>query len=59
VPLPQWEEIASQVAPWWQQLMIVEGDGSLLRSVSYMAETYLEITNANLVASEPGDAPLF
>jgi hypothetical protein len=57
VPPPQWEEIASQVQPWWQQLMVVEGDGSLLRSVSYMAQTYLEITGAGLVQDSPGTSP--
>jgi hypothetical protein len=53
---PQWEEIASQVAPWWQRLMVVEADGSLLRSVSYMAETYLETTTTDFVLAD--DSPL-
>ena len=35
--------------------MIVEGDGSLLRSVSYMAETYLETRDSSLVQREKLD----
>ncbi len=51
-PTPNAEEIASQVSPAWSRLMVVEGDGSLLRSLSYMAETYLELQGASLVQTD-------
>ena len=49
--LPSWWQIAVQVQPWWEQLAVVGRDGSVLRTVSYMAERYLEFKTANLVQS--------
>lgn len=39
---PRWEEIAAGMRPWWDRLTIVSKDGSVLRSVSYLAGRYLE-----------------
>jgi hypothetical protein len=39
---PAWWEIAFQVRPWWRHLSVLETDGSVLRTVSYMAERYLD-----------------
>jgi uncharacterized protein YkwD len=52
--LPSWWQIAVQVQPWWDRLTVVERDGAVLRTVSYMAERYLEFKTANLVRG-PGD----
>jgi hypothetical protein len=41
------------VEPWWDRLM-VEQDGSFLRSLSHVAESYLEITTGSAVRT---DAP--
>ncbi len=58
IAAPTWTEIATQVRPWWQQLLVVEGDGSLLDSFSQMAESYLQFTSPSLVRSADG-APAF
>jgi len=39
---PSVDEIVSELEPWWDELTIVDSDGSLLRSVSYFAQRYLE-----------------
>ena len=39
---PSVDEIVLELAPWWDELTIVDSDESLLRSVSYFARRYLE-----------------
>jgi len=39
----------TQVQPWWQRLMVIEADGSFLRGLSHLAESYLEVTNGDVV----------
>ena len=41
---PSWQEIASQGRPWWERLSVLDSHGSVLRTVSYMAEQYLALT---------------
>ena len=49
---PSWQEIASEVRPWWEWLSVLDRDGSLLRAVSYMAEQYLVFTTQAFVQDE-------
>jgi len=46
---PGWQEIALEVRPWWDRLTLVGKDGSVLRSVSYLAERYLARKASGLV----------
>ncbi len=43
---PRWQDIATEVRPWWDRLTVVGQDGSVLRSVSYLAERYRERRSA-------------
>src|SRR5437899_2294926 len=54
VPIPSEVQIFSQVQPWWERLMVIEHDGSLLHSLSHLAQSYLELSNGSLVHA---DAP--
>jgi len=45
---PRWQDIATLARPWWDQLTVVSRDGSVLRSVSYLAERYMEGNRARL-----------
>ncbi len=49
VSAPGWTQILSQVQPWWDRLMAIEKDGSVLRSLSHLAESYLELTSDGIV----------
>ncbi len=51
---PSWREIASLVRPTWERLMVLDGEGSMLRLVSYTAERYLALTRGAFVT---GDVP--
>ena len=46
---PDWQDIASEVRPWWDRLTVVGKDGLVLRSMSYLAERYLERRTSQLV----------
>src|SRR2546427_398230 len=54
VPIPSEVQIFSQVQPWWERLIVIEHDGSLLHSLSHLAQSYLELSNGSLVHA---DAP--
>ena len=43
---PRWQDIATEVRPWWDRLTVVGQDGSVLRSVSFLTERYLERRSA-------------
>jgi len=47
-------EIAQQLQPSWERFMIIESDGSVLRSLSFMAETYLELRSESFVQAGAG-----
>ncbi len=47
-PVPDWQVIASELEPWWDRLTVVE-DGTILNTVSFFAQRYLEHTSDNLV----------
>ena len=51
---PRWQDIASEVRPWWDRLTVVGKDGSVLRSMSYLAERYLERRTSRLVDRDVG-----
>jgi len=50
VPVPDWQVIAGELEPWWSRLTVVE-DGTILNSVSYFAQRYLQHTSGSLVAA--------
>ncbi len=57
VPAPEWSQIMTQVQPWWDRLIVIKEDGSLLRTVSHVAESYLEVKTGSAVradGSNPG-----
>lgn len=47
---PRWQDIATEERPWWDRLTVVGQDGSVLRSVSYLAERYLERKSAQVLS---------
>jgi uncharacterized protein YkwD len=47
---PRWQDIATLARPWWDRLSVVSQDGSVLRSLSYLSERYLERRSARRVA---------
>jgi uncharacterized protein YkwD len=53
VPVPDWQVIASELEPWWSRLTVVE-DGTILNSVSYFAQRYLQHTSGSLVTAGAG-----
>jgi hypothetical protein len=57
VPIPDEVQIFSQVQPWWDRLMVIERDGSLLRSLSHLAESYLQLANGNVVQANAPESP--
>ncbi len=48
---PRWQDIATEVRPWWDRLTVVGQDGSVLRSVSYLAERYLERRSSQMLSN--------
>jgi hypothetical protein len=50
VPVPDWQVIATELKPVWSKLTVVE-DGTILESVSFFAQRYLEYTSGNLVSA--------
>ncbi|HET9476588.1 MAG TPA: CAP domain-containing protein [Dehalococcoidia bacterium] len=48
-PPPRWQDIAADMRPWWDQLTVVGADGSVLRSLSYLAEQLLERNAAHML----------
>jgi hypothetical protein len=50
VPVPDWQVIAGELEPWWSRLTVVE-DGTILNSVSYFAQRYLQHTSGSLVTA--------
>ena len=57
VPIPSEVQIFAQVQPWWERLMVIEHDGSLLHSMSHLAESYLALSNGNLVQANGSGQP--
>jgi hypothetical protein len=55
-PAPRWQDIATEVRPWWDQLTVVGQDGSVLRSLSFLVARYLEWTSAQFVDVAGGSA---
>jgi hypothetical protein len=51
-PVPSFEVIASQLAPWWERLTLAEG-ADMLNSVSFFAQRYLEHTTGSFVSTNP------
>lgn len=49
-PAPRWQDIAPGVRPWWDQLTVVGPDGSVLRSISYLSERFLERKAAHVLS---------
>jgi hypothetical protein len=47
----------TQVQPWWQRLIVIEQDGAMLRTLSHVAESYLEIRSGTAVSNDPDAAP--
>jgi uncharacterized protein YkwD len=56
-PLPAWWEIAVEVRPWWDRLTMVDQNGAVLRSLSYLAGRYLEYKMGSFVHSDAGARP--
>jgi hypothetical protein len=56
VPAPEWNQIMTQVQPWWDRLMVVDEDGTFLRTMSHVAENYLEIKKGAAVRTGGSDA---
>jgi len=54
IPAPQWNQIMTQVQPWWERLIVIEEDGRLLRALSHVAESYLEIRSGTAVSNHAG-----
>lgn len=38
-----WQEIAARIRPIWDHLIVLDKDGSVLRTISHMAERYLAV----------------
>jgi hypothetical protein len=51
VTAPDWSEISSRVQPVWQQLMVTDQESAFLKSLSQVAQDYIEVTRANAVTN--------
>jgi hypothetical protein len=49
-PVPEWQAIALEFEPWWDRLTVVE-DGTMLNTVSFFAQRYLEHASGNMVTA--------
>lgn len=52
---PRWWQIAAQVRTWWDRLTLVDTEHSVLQTVSYLAQKYLEIRGGNFIRHNTSD----